>query len=132
MELSKRRKDFCRYRAEGYSVEQSAIKAGYSKAYAKTTAGRLLDNCKVKSEIERLTIKKQEIIEKKFAYTIEDSFKELEEIRKLAMCPDGETGRLNLPAATKAIELKGKLMQLYVEKVENTVKGTGLIIQVKP
>lgn len=118
-ELDKRRQDFCKYKAQGYSNVESAVKAGYTDKTAKTKAHLWLDKSEIKEEIERLKGITREVADKKFGYTAEESFRKLKEIQDLALCPDGENGRLNHQAALKAEELKGKLTGLYVDRVED-------------
>ena len=63
---------------------------------------------------------KQEVKET-VLYTTEKSFNKLNELLALALCPDGENGRMNLQAALKAEELKGRLVGLYTERIEAKV-----------
>ena len=51
-------------------------------------------------------------------YDAEAHFKELEELKKLALTPMGKDGNIDVKAGIKATELKGKLTGLYVEKSE--------------
>lgn len=55
-------------------------------------------------------------------YTIDDAFKNFEEIRKLALVPHGDNGKLDLTNAIKAEENKSKLKGLY--EVDNKQKTT--------
>ena len=68
---------------------------------------------------QRLNVYQQEVKET-VLYTAEKSFNKLNELLALALCPEGESGRINLQAALKAEELKGKLTGLYTERVEQT------------
>ena len=79
-------------------------------------ASRMLANSKIKA---RLNVYQEEVKER-VLYTAEQSFDKLNELLALALCPEGESGRINLQAALKAEELKGKLTHLYVDRVENT------------
>ena len=79
-------------------------------------ASRMLANSKIKA---RLNVYQEEVKER-VLYTAEQSFDKLNELLALALCPEGENGRINLQAALKAEELKGKLTHLYVDRVENT------------
>ena len=65
-------------------------------------------------------------LKEKFSYTAEQSFKQLNELLDIALGKGVESGRINLQAALKAEELKGKLLGLYTEKVENTHKGINI------
>ena len=80
-------------------------------------ASRMLANGKIKARLNDYQEKAQETV----LYTAEKSFNKLNEILRLALCPDGEDGRLNLQAALKAEELKGRLVGLYTERIEAKV-----------
>jgi hypothetical protein len=76
---------------------------------------------KVQEKIE------QKIIEKKVSefekYQVTDAWENFEQIRKLALVPNGETGRLDLTNAIKAEENKSKLKGLY--EADNKQKNAG-------
>src|SRR5574344_699654 len=76
-------------------------------------AFKMLQNPKISLVLKNY----QEEVKETVLYTAEQSFKKLDEILSLALCPDGEDGRLNLQAALKAEELKGRLLGLYTEKL---------------
>ena len=80
-------------------------------------ASRMLANSKIKARLNEYQEKTQETV----LYTAEKSFNKLNELLALALCPDGENGRMNLQAALKAEELKGRLVGLYTERVEAKV-----------
>ena len=63
----------------------------------------------------------QEEVKETVLYTAEKSFNKLNELLALALCPDGENGRMNLQAALKAEELNGRLVGLYTERIEAKV-----------
>lgn len=80
-------------------------------------ASRMLANSKIKARLNEYQEKAQETV----LYTAEKSFNKLNELLALALCPEGESGRINLQAALKAEELKGRLVGLYTEHVEAKV-----------
>ena len=88
-----------------------------NEACTNVNACKLLKNNKIAL---RLDAYKQEVKET-VLYTAEKSFNKLNELLALALCPDGENGRMNLQAALKAEELKGRLVGLYTEHVEAKV-----------
>lgn len=106
-----RQRKFCEYMAMGESAYQSCINAGYSSKYAKTNAHKLRE--KYENEIEKLKPKAQKVIEEKFNYSVEQSFKKLCEIQNLALQTDDKGNYSNISAAIKAEELKGKMYGLY-------------------
>ena len=55
-------------------------------------------------------------------YDAEAHFKELEELRLLALTPMGKDGGIDIKAAIKAGELKGKLCGLYIDRKQ--IDGT--------
>ena len=102
---------FCEFVALGENAYQACLKAGYSEKYAKTFSHKLLE--KYENEIEKLKPKAQAVLEKKFNYSVEQSFKKLCEIQDLALETDNKGNYSNLSAAIKAEELKGKMYGVY-------------------
>lgn len=86
-------------------------------------AFKMLQNPKISLVLKNY----QEEVKETVLYTAEQSFKKLDEILSLALCPDGEDGRLNLQAALKAEELKGRLLGLYTEKLETKITELPII-----
>ena len=125
-ELSEQKKLFCKYYAEGKSAVQAAVLAGYSEKTANVNVYRWLENDEIKKTIENFKEKAQKHIEKKFCYTIEESFKKLQEIQELAYEQDVNGKYYNLTVAAKVEELKGKLAGLYIEKQQ--IDGVGVNI----
>ena len=80
-------------------------------------AFKMLQNPKISLVLKNY----QEEVKETVLYTAEKSFNKLNELLALALCPDGENGRMNLQAALKAEELKGRLVGLYTEHVEAKV-----------
>lgn len=59
-DLTPRQKAFCKYYVELGNETQAGIKAGYSKKTAAAQASRLLNKVKIKEEITRLQVPKDE------------------------------------------------------------------------
>ena len=119
-ELTEKQEKFVQeYLTNGGNATQ-AYKSAYNceNMQFDTINNRAYELCKHSGIKARIQAHRQSIKDK-FEYTVEDSFKQLDELLKLALCPDGENGKINLQAALKAEELKGKLKGLYIEKVEN-------------
>lgn len=93
-----------------YNTENYKEKSIHEKA------SQLMGNVKILARIEEL----REGIAKELHYTAKESFDKLEEMRQLALTPNGVTGKMELAPAIKAEELKGKLGGLYVDQVKNT------------
>ena len=111
--LTPKREKFCQNIVSGMAQADA-----YRDAYPEDTsqdktirenACRLMRNSNVIARIEEL---KGEVI-KDIKYEREDCFAEIDEILALAK------QEKNYQLALKAIEDKGKLMQLFVEKIEN-------------
>ncbi len=130
-------KDFCRYKAQGYSNEESAIKAGYSKSYAKVSSHKLLDNCKIKKEIERLTKKTSEVADKKFSITAEQLLNELTELKSYGMKEEefkdkvgnAKIRKIDTQCALSAIEKQAKIIGAF--EVDNLQRNQVVVERIK-
>ncbi len=122
-----RKQKFCKLVAQGLSAYQAALQAGYSETYANTYAHKLLG--KYKDQIEELKPKVQAVLEKKFAYDVEQSFKKLSQIQELALLTDEKGNYCNLAAAIRAEELKGKMYGCY--ELDNKQKQAPMTINFK-
>lgn len=89
-----------------------------------TEASRLLKNPKVARWIEYARENINKVFEDEIKYTAKDCFNETEQMKQLALQCLDRSGNPNINAALKAVELKGKLAGLFVEKHE--VKSAGL------
>lgn len=118
------------YRADP-NATKAAIAAGYSAKTAGTAGSRLLKNVRVAAELNRKIARDVE----KFGITGDKVLDELRSIGFADLTPAGiariaETGDLGAPSAftvkcadkLKALELLGKNLKLFTEKVE--VSGT--------
>ena len=111
--LTKKQKKFCEeYIANGYNATQAAIKAGYSKDTACVIGAENLTKPNIAEYLSAHAKKEQE----KFNYTKETHFDELSALGDIAR----KSG--DIKAAIKAVELKGKLCGLYIEKQEVSIK----------
>jgi len=118
-----KQESFSRLVAEG-SSQADAYRGSYNaeKMTDKTiweAASRLMADSKVYARVQEIKDASLQHVK----YGIEEHYKELEELRQLALVPRGDNGRIELQAATKATELKGKLKGLYVDKLEANVSG---------
>lgn len=107
------------------SPYQACLKAGYKPSYAKNFSHILLE--KYGNEIEKIKPKVQKIIEEKFNYDVETSFKKLCEIQELALLADEKGNYCNLSSAIKAEELKGKMYGVY-EKDNTQKAGINIVV----
>lgn len=121
MKLTPKQKAFVReYKKNGGNGTQAAIKAGYSENTADVIATENLRKPNIKEALAQEEKKLQE----KYEYTIDDMVRELDDVKMKA---DAEQNR---QAQIKAIELKGKVFGLFVDRQETTVKGieTALVV----
>jgi len=103
--------DIDSYRAAGYVM-------GKNKNITYVACSKLNSNPKIKLRLKEIKDKAEKKLQKKFEYTKEQSFNNLEKMRILALMVD-DNGKNQISAAIKAEELKGKIAGLYVEKSEN-------------
>lgn len=80
-------------------------------------ASRMAADPKVHARIAQLKAEYQTHLK----YDAEAHFRELEELKQLALVPRGKDGDVDVKASIKATELKGKLVGLYTEKTELTI-----------
>ncbi len=114
--MNERQRKFVREYIKTNNATQAAITAGYSKKTAYSIGNENLKKPEIKKELEKYQEKQQ----KKFEYTVEDSFNNLRKAQELALNRKNPLGEANpdLTNFIKAEELKGKLKGLYVEKRE--------------
>lgn len=62
--MTPKQRDFCRFYVDSQNAYQSAIQAGYTKQYAKSKSGKMLENPDIVSEIQRLRSRVNERAEK--------------------------------------------------------------------
>lgn len=105
---------------EAYRI---AYQSGASTATCCVEASRLLKNPKITPWIKYLEKTKQQHIEDEIKYSIDDAFKEFDEMKIIALESRDKDGRPNVSAANKAIEMKCKLKGLMKEdaQVNNSV-----------
>ena len=112
---SNRKQKFIEEVAKGVKPYRACINAGYTENYASVHAKELLEKCR--KEIEELKPfveeTRKKTIQELIKYSVIDCFNEFEEVRTLALLPDGKGNYTNLNAATKAIENKGRLVGAF-------------------
>lgn len=127
MKLTSKQETFCKeYITNGGNATQAYKKAyDCSKMKDKTineNASRLLKDSKVRARLEEL----QQPFQKKFEYTMEQSFKKFNELQELALKRISITGVPNpdVANAIKCEENKAKLCGLFVEpETKLKIKG---------
>lgn len=135
MALTLQEKKFAEEYALTGNAYKSALKAGYSKATAKSKSSQWVDESKklfkpsLVQEIERLKIKVQIQSEEDFRVSIKQHYDKLREIQELAMLPDEKGNYKQLSTAAKCEESIGHLFGLY-EKDNMQKAGNGVNITV--
>lgn len=125
MKLTAKQEKFCQCIVKGMN-QSDAYREAYDCSKTKDeniwcNASKLMSDTKVIQRIEEL---KQEVVEC-IKYTVDDSFKELNELLDMAKKTE------NVNAALKAVELKGKLANLYKEKEQNVNLSVNVMPAVK-
>lgn len=107
------------------NIYQSAIKAGYSDAYAKTQASKIIENHSVKSYIdERLAdLQSQKVADQQEVMEYLTAVMRGEKTEPLLVLDGEGTQKVvnavpPVQARTKAAELLGKRYRLFTDKVE--------------
>jgi phage terminase small subunit len=104
--LSKKQKNFCKFKAQGFSNEESAVRAGYAKISAKANSHKFMENPLILNELERLSAKVEKIADEKFEITIESVLKDIVDIKN--NCKDAKPD-----VALKACDMLGKHIGIY-------------------
>ena len=115
--LAEKQSAFVREYLKDLNATRAAKSAGYSEKTAYSQGVRLLRNVKVATAIQAAMDKRAERTE----LTADKVLKNIEEVRQLAL----DAGEHN--NALKALELQGKHLKLFTDRVE-AVGGTALEI----
>ena len=105
--LQTKRQTFAREFLVDRNATQAAIRSGYSVRTAKQQGSRLLTYVDVQDEIATLEYAQREVDEIDRAYVLAG-------LRELAETAKSESARV------RSLELLGKTMRMFVEKVETT------------
>ena len=101
---------------------QAAIRAGYSKRTANEQAARLLANVSVRSHLQTLMDKRAERVER----TADDVLRDIGKVKESCMAEvydkEGNATMANHASALKALELEGRHLKMFTDKVEHSGK----------
>ena len=123
--LTAKQKRFCEEYLVDLNAMQAAIRAGYSKNTAHAKSAAWLENVGIRDSIQKLMDKRS----KKTEVTAEYVINSLQEIanrcmQKVAVVDSkgSKTGkyRFDQAGANKALELLGRHLKLFTDKVEHT------------
>jgi len=131
--LNDKSEAFCREYLSDYNGTQAAIRAGYSRKTAATQASRMLRNVKVLSRVRELQAEKTAQLSISQDWVIHQLVDVVEKCKNSVavekwdfeekkMVPTGEY-MFDSKGATKALELLGKHLGMYVDKVETKQSG---------
>lgn len=134
--LNERQKAFADNYIESLNAEQSAIKAGYSEAYARGNAHKLVANSCIKNYIdERLKAKEDKRIMKQdeILEILTSIARGTEQEEDVTVTQAGKVIRFeknpSIKDRMKALELLGKRYRMFTDKVEANVKSTTIIFE---
>ncbi|MCX4367816.1 MAG: terminase small subunit [Clostridia bacterium] len=123
--MTQKQREFCKEYVKTMNVTQSAIKAGFSEAYSKSKAYRLLDNEEIKAYIEKLT---DSMIKKDIADANEISKyltrvlrgKEKESVVVVSKWDGVQTVKKSVGAKERirAAELLGKMYAMFTDNID--------------
>ena len=123
--LNERQKAFADYYLESLNAYESAIRAGYSEAYAKSQSYKLLENVGIKNYIdERMASKEDYRIasQDEILQILTDIARGITEEEVVQFSQLGEelrtTRKPTIKDRMKASELLGKRYRLFVDKAE--------------
>ena len=130
--LNGRQKAFARAYSKGMSGKAAAIKAGYSKLYAETTASKLTINPKVREYIDYLQLRAEEkaIVSPAFVLSgLKENAQRCMQHTPVCNEEGEEIGEYvwNPSPANKAFELLGKHLGLFDERMHLELSLVGAI-----
>ena len=119
-QLNPKQATFCQEYLVDLNATQAAIRAGYSAKTAEFIGYQLLQKTPVASTIQSLMDKRSAIV----ALTAADVLRDINLVKADAMTKaadkDGNLAMVNHAAALKALELQGKHLKMFTDKLEHT------------
>ena len=126
--LTPKQEAFVREYLIDLNATQAAIRAGYSPKTAQEQSSRLLSKAMVVKAVQTGMDKRAD----KLSLTAEDVLRDINLVKEDAMRQnldrDGNMNMANHAAALKALELQGRHLKLFTDRVETNVKGTIKIV----
>lgn len=108
-------KEFFRNGGNATEAYRHAFNTTMNTAYCSTQASKLLKNSLIIPWLNYYKELLQNHIEQEIKYTVDDAFKECDELKIIALESRDKDGRPNVTAANKAVEMKIKLKGLIKE-----------------
>ena len=107
------------------NATQAAIRAGYSAKTAQEQSSRLLSNAIIRENVQKAMDERSETV----GLTAADVLRDINAVKADAMRKtydkDGNEVMANHTAALKALELQGKHLKMFTDKVETTGANGG-------
>jgi phage terminase small subunit len=126
--LTPKQEAFVREYLIDLNATQAAIRAGYSAKTAQEQSSRLLSKAMVVKAVQTGMDKRAD----KLSLTAEDVLRDINLVKEDAMRQnldrDGNMNMANHAAALKALELQGRHLKLFTDRVETNIKGTLKIV----
>lgn len=118
--LTPKQEAFCREYLIDLNGTQAAIRAGYSQRTANEQAARMLAKVSVSSRIQCLMTERAERVQR----TADDVLKDIQRVKESCMAEAadqfGNIAMVDPKAALKALELEGKHLKMFTDKVEHS------------
>lgn len=115
--LTPKQEAFCREYLIDLNASQAAVRAGY-RGDPNTVGPRLLANVGVRSLIDRLMAERAERVQR----TADDVLKDIHKVKDACMAEafdqQGNAGMVDPKAALKALELEGRHLKMFTDKIE--------------
>lgn len=102
----------------GTEAYRQAYNSNGSTATCCVEASRLLKNPKITLWLDYLKKTKEQAIKEKIDYSIDDAFRECDELKTIALESTGKDGKPNVSGAIKAVEMKVKLKGLLSDDAQ--------------
>ena len=126
--LTPKQEAFVREYLIDLNATQAAMRAGYSPKTAQEQSSRLLSKAMVVKAVQTGMDKRAD----KLSLTAEDVLRDINLVKEDAMSRiadrEGNMNMANHAAALKALELQGRHLKLFTDRVETNVKGTLKIV----
>lgn len=107
------------------NATQAAIRAGYSAKTAQEQSSRLLSNAIIRENVQKAMDERSETV----GLTAADVLRDINAVKADAMRKtydkDGNEVMANHTAALKALELQGKHLKMFTDKIETTGANGG-------
>jgi phage terminase small subunit len=122
--ITTKQEAFCREYLLDLNGTQAAVRAGYSQRTANEQAARLLANVSVRSHIKKLMDERADRVGR----SADDVLRDIHKVKDSCMreVPDqmGNLVMVDSKAALKALELEGKHLKMFTDRVEANVSGS--------